>query len=64
MATGLNLEGVRRIIELESHIRHLEAEVVQLRQALASEADRITRSHRRDLVPINQSVVIWNPSRP
>jgi len=63
MATGLNLEGVRRVIELEARVRSLQTEIDGLRRELSAEADRIARSHRRDLVPMNQSVVVWNPAR-
>src|SRR5438093_9129816 len=42
-SAGLNLEGVRRVLELEAEVRRLEAELEQLRTE-AREA--IERTHR------------------
>jgi MerR family transcriptional regulator/heat shock protein HspR len=54
-STGLNLEGVRRVLELEAEVRQLEAELNEVRaQALAAVADT-HRQYRRDLVPVRQS---------
>jgi MerR family transcriptional regulator/heat shock protein HspR len=60
---GLNLEGVRRVMELE-------AEVVRLRQELAAtradarEAVAVThRQYRRELVPLSQMPVPTRPTR-
>jgi MerR family transcriptional regulator/heat shock protein HspR len=56
-STGLNLEGVRRVLELEAEVRQLEAELNEVRaQALAAVADT-HRQYRRDLVPLRQSPV-------
>ena len=56
---GLNLEGVRRIIELEAEVERLEAELEEAR-AEAGEAVRAThRKYRRDLVPVSKSVVVY-----
>jgi MerR family transcriptional regulator/heat shock protein HspR len=41
--TGLNLEGVRRVIELEAENARLRAEVDELR-----------RQYRREIVPLSQ----------
>jgi MerR family transcriptional regulator/heat shock protein HspR len=41
--SGLNLEGVRRVIALESEVERLRAEVDQLR-----------RQYRREIVPLSQ----------
>jgi MerR family transcriptional regulator/heat shock protein HspR len=41
--TGLNLEGVRRVIELEAEVARLRSEVDQLR-----------RQYRREIVPLSQ----------
>ena len=43
-AEGHNLEGVRRILELEAEVERLQAEVASLRQ-----------QYRRDLVPFKDS---------
>jgi MerR family transcriptional regulator/heat shock protein HspR len=56
---GLNLEGVKRIIELEAEVERLEAELEAARTQ-AGEAVRAThRKYRRDLVPASKSVVVY-----
>ena len=51
-ATGLNLEGVRRVIELEAELDETRA---QSRAAVAA----THRQYRRDLVPLRQSPVAY-----
>jgi MerR family transcriptional regulator/heat shock protein HspR len=54
-STGLNLEGVRRVLELEAELTRLRAELDEVRhQAKAAVADT-HRHYRRDLVPVRQS---------
>jgi MerR family transcriptional regulator/heat shock protein HspR len=54
-AVGINLEGVRRVLELEDEIKRL-ARLVDRITAEAREAiDRTHRHYRRDLVPVTQS---------
>jgi MerR family transcriptional regulator/heat shock protein HspR len=67
---GVNLAGVKRIIELESHVDALRARVTELQAALsAAHYDMAAReravhaSYRRDLVPIEPgTVVVWRPT--
>lgn len=62
-AAGLNLEGVRRVIELEEEVRALRAEVAEVR-AMAREAiEQTHRQYRRDLVPMSMSPVVWPGTR-
>jgi MerR family transcriptional regulator/heat shock protein HspR len=63
---GLNLVGVQRVLDLEASLARTQAEVAQLRaqlDALAEEArdavEQAHRSHRRDLVPVKSSVMVW-----
>ena len=54
---GLNLEGVRRVMELEAEVVRLRAELDTTR-AEAREALAIThRQYRRELVPLRQTPV-------
>jgi MerR family transcriptional regulator, heat shock protein HspR len=56
-ATGLNLEGVRRVLELEAEVVRLHNELEEAR-ANAKEAVANTHRHyRRDLVPLRQQPV-------
>ena len=68
---GINLEGIRRILQLGNQItalqlrvRELEAEL-ELSQAEADQrVQQAHQSHRRDLVPIDRaSVVMWRRPR-
>ena len=73
-AQGVSLEGVRRILELETRMEELQASMLAMRAQLdaaqhevrAAEA-RVHREYRRDLVPLRQSLVPVrrnNPSNP
>jgi MerR family transcriptional regulator/heat shock protein HspR len=66
---GVNLAGIKRIIELEqatammqSRIEQLEAELVAAQQRLA-ELATMHPSYGRDLVPVQQetALVVWRP---
>jgi MerR family transcriptional regulator/heat shock protein HspR len=60
---GLNLEGVRRVMELEAEIERLRAELADTR-AEAREAVAVThRQYRRELVPLSQMPVPTRPAR-
>ncbi len=63
-ADGMNLEGIRRVMELESEVEHLRAENAELREHLSlAEADASRRAPRRDLVPLRQTVAIFGGPR-
>jgi MerR family transcriptional regulator/heat shock protein HspR len=54
---GLNLEGVKKVIELEAEVARLKAELARERE-LAKEREReLHRYYRRDIVPLSQAVV-------
>ena len=60
---GLNLEGARRVMELEDEVARLEEELVATR-AEAREAVAVThRQYRRELVPLRQHLVPTRPAR-
>lgn len=58
-ATGLNLEGVRRVLELESELEHLRAELEEARAQTKAAVAATHRHYRRDLVPLRQSPVAY-----
>lgn len=62
-AAGLNLEGVRRVIELEAEVKRLRGEIERLRHEAQEAVDRTHRQYRRDLVPVKQSPVPFRPDR-
>lgn len=53
-AAGLNLEGVKRVIELEGQVAQLRAELERLRTEAKEAVARTHRQYRRDLVPLRQ----------
>ena len=59
-AAGLNLEGVRRVIELEDEVRRLRAELAETRAQVREAVERTHRQYRRDLVPLSMSPVVYS----
>ena len=68
---GVNLAGIKRIIELEHHVAALQERVQELlaqldaaRLAVASAQADAAASLRRDLVPLRDNkIVVWQPRR-
>ncbi|GAB3437721.1 heat shock protein transcriptional repressor HspR [Actinophytocola sediminis] len=67
---GVNLAGVKRIIELENETSALRSRVAELTEELAAvhaaaeqAAAAIHRSYRNELVPVRQqtALVVWKP---
>jgi MerR family transcriptional regulator/heat shock protein HspR len=56
---GLNLEGVRRVMQLETEIASLQAELEQTRRQAAEDVARTHRQYRRELVPVKNSPDRW-----
>jgi MerR family transcriptional regulator/heat shock protein HspR len=70
---GVNLAGVKRVIELEQLVAELRTHLAELEGALAAAYERIaavetmTAFPRRDLVPTSRTssaVVVWRPRSP
>src|SRR6476646_3480332 len=53
---GLNLAGVKRVLELEDEIAVLRAELTQARADAGQAVEDTHRQYRRDLVPLSQAV--------
>ncbi len=51
---GLNLEGVRRVLELEAEVAALQDELERVRAEAREAVARTHRQYRRDLVPLRQ----------
>lgn len=69
---GVNLAGIKRIIELESEVDALRGQVAALTEELSAAyaaadqaAAAIHASYRKDLVPLRRetALVIWKPKR-
>jgi MerR family transcriptional regulator/heat shock protein HspR len=63
-AEGMNLEGIRRVMQLENENERLRQENAELREiAEAARADAERRPPRRDLVPLRQEVSVFGGAR-
>ena len=58
---GLNLEGVRRVMDLEEEVERLRDELEEMRRQTAEQISRVHRHYRRDLVPVKNSPERWIP---
>jgi MerR family transcriptional regulator/heat shock protein HspR len=57
-AAGLNLEGVRRVLEFEAQLEQLRIELDRVRAEAAEVVESIHRQYRRDLVPLRQASLV------
>jgi MerR family transcriptional regulator/heat shock protein HspR len=60
---GLNLEGVRRVLELESEVRKLHAQLEEVRREAKEAIERAHRHYRRELVPLDQAPMPYRGTR-
>ncbi|MCP2169803.1 heat shock protein transcriptional repressor HspR [Goodfellowiella coeruleoviolacea] len=69
---GVNLAGIKRIIELENQVDALRSRLAELTEELAAAhaaaeqaAAAVHASYRRDLVPVRQetALVVWKPQQ-
>lgn len=58
---GLNLAGVQRVLELEAKLSELSARLAEVEAQARDALDRTHRQYRRDLVPLKQSVTLFDP---
>lgn len=68
---GVNLAGIKRIIDLENQVLALQARVRELTEQVASSSAALSAAHdtavaslRRDLVPVRGAALVrWQPTR-
>jgi MerR family transcriptional regulator, heat shock protein HspR len=60
---GLNLAGVKRVLELEHENEQLRAQLDQVRSEADAAVERTHRTYRRDLVPVSQAVALFGRNR-
>jgi MerR family transcriptional regulator/heat shock protein HspR len=56
---GMNLAGVKRVLELEAEVARLEQDLAETREAGSEAVAEVHRKYRRDLVPVRQSVTVY-----
>ena len=56
---GMNLEGIRRVMELESENASLRNELAKALAAAQHAESEAERKQRRDLVPLRQTVAVF-----
>jgi MerR family transcriptional regulator, heat shock protein HspR len=60
---GLNLAGVQRVLALEAENRRLADQVATLRADAEEAVAETHRQYRRDIVPVQQAVVLYQGRR-
>lgn len=56
---GLNLAGVKRVLELEVELAAVRAELARAHAQAAAAVEKTHRSYRRDLVPVSQAMELY-----
>lgn len=56
---GMNLEGIRRVMELEAENARLRDELAAAQNAAVRAQAEAERRQRRDLVPVRQAVAVF-----
>lgn len=56
---GLNLEGIKRVLELEREIEILKEEMQQLKEQMQEEIKKVHKYYRRDLVPKRSAIEVF-----
>lgn len=60
---GLNLAGVKMVLELEAEVAELRRQLEVARADRDQAVEQVRRQYRRDLVPVNQAIELFRPRR-
>ena len=60
-AEGMNVEGIRRVMELEAENARLRDELARANAIAQHAVAEAERRQRRDLVPLRQSIALFQP---
>ena len=63
-ADGLNLAGVKRVLQLEAEVARLRAELDEAWKEAEAAVERTHRRYRRELVPLSQAVEVFAGRKP
>ena len=61
---GMNLEGIRRVMQLEVELEAARREIEEMRQQLRELADHVEQHQRADLVPLRQAITLFGEPPP
>ena len=56
---GLNLAGVKRVLELEAALEQVTRDLADAQAQASAAVDRTHRQYRRELVPLKQAVMLF-----
>jgi MerR family transcriptional regulator/heat shock protein HspR len=56
---GLNLAGVQKVMALEAELAEIREQLDELRRQAAEAVEDAHRQHKRELVPVKQSLVLY-----
>lgn len=60
---GLNLAGVKRVLELEAELERAQRALEDAKAQASDAVNRTHRQYRRELVPLKQAVVLFEGRR-
>ncbi|HQT99075.1 MAG TPA: MerR family transcriptional regulator [Acidimicrobiales bacterium] len=60
---GVNLEGVKRILQLEAQVEELRASAAAISEAARQHVEATHRQYRRDLVPVSNTIALFFDAR-
>jgi MerR family transcriptional regulator/heat shock protein HspR len=63
-ASGMNLEGIRKVMELEAENERLRQQLADAKAEAANAVADAERRVRRDLVPLRQAVAVFGEAFP
>ena len=63
-ASGMNLEGIRKVMELEAENERLRRDLADAQAEAANAMAEAERRQRRDLVPLRQAVAVFGERPP
>ncbi len=55
----MNLEGIRRVMQLEAEVERLRAELAEAKRTARQAVSEAEARQRRDLVPLRQAVAVF-----
>jgi MerR family transcriptional regulator/heat shock protein HspR len=56
---GLNLAGVEQVMQLQDEVQRMRRTLDRMEREMREAINQVHRQYRRDLVPLNQSMVLF-----